>query len=158
MTNSKQWIAITLLGALLCGCNETIVGMRVLEGGPRERSPEEAREIIAANVPANYRQVIADRMLKTLKDPPSVRNAEISDVHVRAQVFENQKTPAVVVCVRLNAKNSYGGYTGRQYYHYSFEDKQIARVFLEDTPPLGCEKYHKVYSPFLEIMPKTVGR
>ena len=47
-----------------------------------------------------------------LLDPYSARDAEISNVVTASTTFG----PRPMVCVRANAKNAYGAYTGRQKY------------------------------------------
>ena len=61
------------------------------------------------------------------KDPASIREAEIAapvEEIVPAE-YRSQFAPRWVVCLRLNAKNSYGGYTGRTMYHVLMRGNEV---------------------------------
>lgn len=65
--------------------------------------------------PANYRQVAAEYMRKTLFDPWSARDAQIA-APVKSAYGPSLNSDGLytpwVVCVRMNAKNRFGAYTG----------------------------------------------
>jgi hypothetical protein len=58
--------------------------------------------------PVRHRAEILAHLRATLKDPTSVRDAHISQPFLRWMGAGNR----YVVCIRFNAKNSFGGYTG----------------------------------------------
>jgi hypothetical protein len=68
------------------------------------RAPPESANI----EPKNYRAEILAGLRVALKDPGSVRDAAISQPALKWMGAGNR----YVVCIRMNAKNSYGGYTG----------------------------------------------
>jgi hypothetical protein len=49
---------------------------------------------------------------KTLFDPYSVRDAEIAEPKVMSSFYLIDPAPGWTICVRLNAKNRMGAYTG----------------------------------------------
>lgn len=87
------------------------------------------------------RKNIAEAARTALKDPYSIRDAEISQVM--------GKTPSnSYVCVRANSKNGFGGYVGRTGY----------TVFLNNETPVNvvtnnawCNNPAVKYSRFTEL-------
>ncbi|WP_250492800.1 hypothetical protein [Caballeronia sp. GAWG1-1] len=65
--------------------------------------------------PSNCQDIIKAAMAKTLKDPESARYGDFS-TPTKDQAIENMTEHRAVygylVCTDINAKNSYGGYTG----------------------------------------------
>ena len=64
--------------------------------------------IQATSLPANYRDLIDAYFVATLKDPDSRR------------IDYGSNPYGSLVCGTVNAKNSYGGYTGKQPFHAYF--------------------------------------
>jgi hypothetical protein len=94
----------TLLCALLAlaGCSAS--GSGFVTGSIEAAGPQ----------PETYRQIVLDNLKQTLFDPYSVRDAQISrprpgSAHLKGG-FSHAEGWAV--CVRANAKNRMGGYTG----------------------------------------------
>ena len=92
------------------------------------------------DMPDNYRQLVAAELHKTLKDPYSIRDPEIT------QPLRTIKQ-GTSICVRLNAKNSYGGYTGQKSYTFFFHDKALSDFRLAgfidgigDTAEVDCKR------------------
>src|ERR1700761_5567679 len=71
--------------------------------------------------PANYRALIVAKLKTTLKDPYSVRDSQISQPTPMWAGLLRGGT-GTGVCVRLNAKNSYGAYTGLLNHKFIFVD------------------------------------
>jgi hypothetical protein len=71
---------------------------------------EQVDKVVSAAKPAdqNLKALIVRDARDYLADPYSVRDAEIS------YVVTNPTTKNRNVCVKANAKNAFGGYTGRQ--------------------------------------------
>lgn len=92
-----------------------------------------------AAAPPNYPQLAADAVRAALRDPSSVRDA------MRTPPFEGY-FGTVNVCVRMNAKNAFGGYTGPQVMVVMFKGDRVKLV--PDTNP-GCDKYG--WKPFVEL-------
>ena len=62
--------------------------------------------------PTRYRELAKEYLRRTLFDPYSVRDAEIAEPAVKASIYLLDPAPAWTICVRLNAKNRMGAYTG----------------------------------------------
>jgi hypothetical protein len=77
-------------------------------------------------VPADHAEVIRAYLRETLKDPYSVRSAEISGP---APVFVGLVYGGTRqgICVRYNAKNSFGAYVGIEEEGYVFLDGAVWR-------------------------------
>ncbi|TPK53801.1 MULTISPECIES: hypothetical protein [unclassified Mesorhizobium] len=74
-----------------------------------QSSAEMQKSIDQSTAPsATLKAAIVHDARDFLADPYSIRDAEISDVQ------RNPKTGIEWVCVKANAKNAMGGYTGRQ--------------------------------------------
>lgn len=105
--------------------------------------------------PTNYRQIVRDYVRQTFKDPYSVRDAEISPPKMTEGPTLipplGPMTMAWVVCIRANAKNAFGAYTGLQ---------QTAVVIYKDRAVNSWDEQHhsayacrdSKYEPFPEIM------
>jgi hypothetical protein len=102
-------IAILCLQILTAGCAQTQT-IRNYQLTSAERTDQERREaaaarledIKAASLPKDYRAKIDSRFASILKDPDS-----------RKIIYEDPKFGSLV-CGLVNAKNSYGGYTGNK--------------------------------------------
>src|SRR5262249_55271923 len=83
--------------------------------------------------PANYRAVAADHLRKSLFDPYSVRDAQIAAPKQAAGPSLNSDgfyTPWVI-CVRANAKNRFGAYTGPQHTALAVKGGQVVNSWDE---------------------------
>ena len=104
-------------------------------------TPERAQAMARA-IPADYKQQIVIKMHSFLKDPYSVRDAEIT----MPTVIMATLTPDIPgVCVRLNAKNAFGAYTGQETYRVAFQGGQITSVMPEQW------KCTEAWKPFPEL-------
>jgi len=80
--------------------------------------------------PADYESIIKSHMETKLKDPESARYGEFSKPrkeHIITNVGAQEAAYGYSVCVPVNAKNSYGGYTGSHQYWFFLRDGKIAR-------------------------------
>ena len=88
--------------------------------------------------PNNYRKIIEAAMTGTLKDPDSARYSGFTqpkhDQIVHLDYAPNRgvgvtKTAiyGYAACVAVNAKNSFGGYTGDQLYWFLIRNGQVVR-------------------------------
>lgn len=92
---------VVLLAFALAGCQTT----------PADEA------LVKQSVPKDYRAQVLQALRDNLRDPYSVRDAEITGpvalyVGLGAGVNGSSRGPGV--CLRYNAKNGYGGYVGRQ--------------------------------------------
>jgi hypothetical protein len=106
--------------------------------------------------PANYRQILAEHVRKSFFDPHSVRDAGIALPRpgwgfVGSGLSQSYKT-GWAVCVRANAKNRMGAYTGIKENIYIVENGGVVASGQDlDTAEAraGCEGAR--YEPFPEI-------
>jgi len=92
--------------------------------------------------PANYETLIKIHLSQTLKDPDSVRYGAFSlprQEHVIENFMAQQAIYGYSVCVSVNAKNSYGGYTGSHVFWYFIRNGEILRS--RDTTITGTTIY-----------------
>lgn len=78
--------------------------------------------------PANHEEIEKAFILESLKDPESARFKSIDKMNKTAiQSGFASPTPILVWITGLsvNAKNSYGGYTGFQYYLFAWQNEKI---------------------------------
>jgi hypothetical protein len=64
--------------------------------------------------PSNYRELVAQHIRAEFLDPSSLQDVWIAPPYRARLMF----TDGWMVCVRVNAKNAMGGYTGQQGYGY----------------------------------------
>jgi len=90
--------------------------------------------------PPDYRSIVLANKNRLWKDPGSIINAQIAEPRLSMGIWQ--------VCIRLNAKNSYGGYSG--------ESDELIQFYEDDRPPWnmgGPAPYcnGSSYSPFPEL-------
>nr|WIE89555.1 hypothetical protein P9270_018515 [Mesorhizobium sp. WSM4875] len=99
-------------------------------------------------IPADHRAQIVQMFRKTLQDPYSVRDAEISAPLVLfTSVVEGGNHPGF--CVQFNSKNSFGAYTGIQTMPVWFYGGPSPGFFAED--PLNRCANAAGWTPFPEL-------
>ena len=69
-----------------------------------------------------------------LKDPESAHFASVSKPRKEYMIADSKPFFGFSVCVGINAKNSYGGYTGSQLYWFLIRDDKIARAQNTQMP------------------------
>ena len=110
--------------------------------------------------PANYRALIAAHIDDIFKDPDSVRDASISAPKRGSGPYLSPQgfiTPWIV-CVRANAKNSFGGYTGKKLTaviisRNAFVEAKGGPSEYGDLGSMWCAD-HQTYEPFPELTTK----
>jgi hypothetical protein len=103
-----------------------------------------AAQAATADLPANYRAVVAARVRETFFDPYSIRDASIS-APIAGQSFLG---PVMTICVRANAKNRMGAYIGAKPTSFVFRGGQLTAT---DSEYAGMTCASAVYEPFPEI-------
>ena len=101
----KMMIAI-IAAALLCSCADT----------------ETNQAIKTRDLPANYGAVALAAVKSSLKDPDSVRTLQLSPDPI------NTRGGNTSVMVYVNAKNSFGGYTGVEPVLVLFKNGQVIDI------------------------------
>jgi hypothetical protein len=101
-----------------------------------------------AAFPENYKQIIAQKIRESVKDPYSIRSAEISQpTSAFVGLIRGGNQP--VVCARFNAKNGFGAYEGVKAWAFLFQNGQITEVIPEGTAS-ACDDLSYVPYPELE--------
>lgn len=80
--------------------------------------------------PGDFEQIIKTYLAKSLKDPESARYSEFSKPRKEHAITNARQKLAVYgysACVLVNAKNSYGGYTGDQQYWFLIRNGEVVR-------------------------------
>lgn len=101
--------------------------------------------------PANYREQVTARVKRSFFDPYSIRDAAISRPFMQGAAFDGA-TPIPhsgwMVCVKANAKNRMGAYTGLSETGYMFKGGAIVDA---DFKGHFCAAAAQSYGPFPEI-------
>lgn len=108
----------------------------------------------AGPLPTNYRQIVRDYVRQTFKDPYSIRDAEIAQPITNGPVLVPPLGPMTmvwVVCVRANAKNAFGAYTGLQQTAVVIHKHRAVNAWDEQHYSAHVCSASK-YEPFPEIM------
>ena len=106
---SQQIFGALSILALLSGCNA------------QSLYQSNVRPELSGEYPANYKRLIKQYVQMNFKDPDSIKNASISKP-IQGQVLLQQ---GWIVCLRANAKNSYGGYVGLSNTNFLIKNSEI---------------------------------
>jgi hypothetical protein len=124
------------LALLACGC----------ASAPQQAATEDPP-------PVNYRQLAAAHLRETLNDPWSVRDAQVAPPKrsVGPSMNSDGFTTPWIVCVRANAKNKLGAYTGPQHTAIGIRGGQVVNSWDEaHASATFCAG--SPYEPFPELM------
>jgi len=99
-------------------------------------------------MPVTYRQAAREYLRTKLFDPYSVRDAMISEPAQRSS-WVMGVPPAWTVCVRMNAKNRMGGYTGLKETVLLYRAGKVAKA-TDGPAPYYCGDAK--YDPFPELL------
>lgn len=106
---------LALIATLLAGCASA------------PPSPVELANADYGPFPKNYQSLIVAHMKAVLKDPDSARFGFVQ-APVKSWYPLNRKSFGWAVCVGVNAKNSYGGYTGTQPSYFLIKNGEIIQA------------------------------
>lgn len=98
--------------------------------------------------PENYKQKVIQHVRQNYFDPYTVRDASISKPFAVNRIGHGE---VWFVCVRSNAKNRMGGYTGIKPTAYWFRNGEIAPTSNESSQYDDFNCAYAQYSPFPEI-------
>jgi len=100
--------------------------------------------------PSDYKNVIESYMAQQLKDPYSAQY-DCLNQPIRAWNGWRGVEFGYAVCVNINAKNSFGAYTGSSPYYFMINNEQIVKVIESDgdpyMEPIVSEACQKILSP-----------
>lgn len=138
----SRLIAALPLVAVLGGCGSASIPTPVqIQSTKPLLTTDEAKAAVLAN------------RSKVFKDPDSIKEAKIASAMACTidQVNGPQwsKVPSSCVCVELNAKNSYGGYTGVKRSVIAFPE--VGEPDVLDTGTNGADRYCTDLRPFPEL-------
>ncbi|MBN3071168.1 hypothetical protein H4F33_03345 [Pectobacterium brasiliense] len=78
--------------------------------------------------PSNYKKIIEDAIRDQLKDPESAKFSDMTTPRKEVMVEQSNFVYGYSLCVYVNAKNSYGGYVGKQLYWVFMRNNQVLRI------------------------------
>jgi hypothetical protein len=110
--------------------NRTLIGAALLLSLAGCATPPTQEELATADYgpfPKDYQDTIRAYFDQTLKDPDSVRYKWRGEPSRGWETLGGKKF-GWRVCVDVNAKNSYGGYTGYQTSYFMFQNHRIASM------------------------------
>lgn len=114
-----------------------VIGATLLSGCATAPTTQELASADYGEPPRNYEVVIHQYFDSTLKDPASVQYKEITVPQrdwIRDAPVEGFKMHfGWMVRATINAKNSYGGYTGFQTYIFLFRGEQLIETVTPQT-------------------------
>jgi hypothetical protein len=110
-----------------CRLASLAIALPILGCSTPPPSPQELAAAEYGPYPAQYQAKIATYLQTTLKDPESAR---ISTPFAPKKTFAGLNKPVYGwgTCMGVNAKNSFGGYTGTKIYFFLFRDGEISVV------------------------------
>lgn len=78
--------------------------------------------------PSNYKKNVENAIRDQLKDPDSAKFSGMTTPRKEVMVENRDFVYGYSTCVYVNAKNSYGGYAGKELYWAFLRDNQVLRV------------------------------
>uniref|UniRef100_UPI0035C67D96 hypothetical protein n=1 Tax=Serratia quinivorans TaxID=137545 RepID=UPI0035C67D96 len=139
----KKIFLFVALSSLLAGCAPRYVASTASPDGysqkmqeAKKKDAEFAEKVKNINLdtadvgskPVNYKKIVEDAIRVELKDPESARFSNMTKPRKEVMVEKGNFVYGYSTCVYVNAKNSYGGYSGKQLYWAFLRDNQVLRV------------------------------
>ncbi|WP_416413760.1 hypothetical protein [Pantoea sp. App145] len=78
--------------------------------------------------PKKYKPLVENAIKDLLKDPDSAKFSDFTQPRKEVMVQNSQFVYGYSTCVFVNAKNSYGGYVGKQLYWVFIRNNEVLRV------------------------------
>jgi len=98
--------------------------------------------------PTDYRGMASAYLRSTLFDPYSVRDAQIAAPKLKGSFVLTDPAEGWTICVRMNAKNRMGAYTGQQETVLLIRGEKVVSS-TEGPAPYYCSDAQ--YEPFSEL-------
>lgn len=92
--------------------------------------------------PDNWESLVRDYIKTRFVDPYTIKDAMAAPPYRNRKAFYDTWT----VCLRMNAKNRMGGYTGLQYYSLGIKKGSIDQVDI--NPRFDCRDSSLIFKPF----------
>lgn len=89
--------------------------------------------------PSQYQQIVRGYFQATLKDPESAQYASISKPVKYSTRDWGTMRYGYLVCVAINAKNSYGAYTGFDHVGLLIHNDRVVENFKRETWGTTCD-------------------
>lgn len=118
----KKLVLAGLVSALLVGCVSNKPTLAPQVNKPK-MTMEDAKRADYGAYPNNYKEIVRNHYEKVAKDPDSIKYKEITKPKKYANNVKG--TFDYLVCVTMNAKNSYGAYTGYSTDRFHIRDGQV---------------------------------
>lgn len=112
-------------------------------GQPAQQQPDQPPAPLIA-LPS-IKKMILDNRTRLFRDPDSIRDAKISEP-ITCPAGRN-----TCVCIELNARNAYGGYTGMQELMVHFLTPDTPQIFGDKGLGELARPYCRGYVPFPEL-------
>lgn len=113
----KRLLTLAVLALCLAGCSTP--------------TADELRNADYGSYPYDYESIIRSHMRGVLKDPESARYEFLNSPKIGWNGF-GEKQFGHVVCVNINAKNSYGGYVGNRLSYFMIRNGRVVRTLHSD--------------------------
>ncbi|PHM46493.1 hypothetical protein [Xenorhabdus miraniensis] len=133
----KSFFSVVLLlpSLLLTGCINGSVGNQPPHP-ERKQEPSLMSKIDFSKAdygsePSNYKNLVKSHFETILKDPASAKYSNWTKPMKEVMIQNKLPVFGYSLCVNVNAKNSYGGYTGNQLYWVFIKNNQVERI--QDT-------------------------
>ncbi|AJJ69510.1 Uncharacterised protein [Yersinia pseudotuberculosis] len=138
----KKLLLPCVIALFIAGCapypsgvfDSTANGQKMAEAKRQDAEFEKAVKNInldTADVgakPKNYKKLVEDAIRNELKDPDSAKFSDITTPRKEVMVKNRNFVYGYSSCVYVNAKNSYGGYAGKQLYWVFIRNDEVLRV------------------------------
>ncbi len=124
----------------------SIVTASLLAGCAARPSQDEITNADYGEYPNSYENVIKNYMFRTLKDPDSAQYQFLNHPKNGWTVWGGKKF-GYVVCAYINAKNSYGGYTGSKLSYFMIRNNAVVShigggdQYSESAAKGACEPF-----------------
>ncbi len=134
---SHYWLLPTIgfLAVGLTGCT-TAPGTSPFAQSPAKPTAEEIAQFDYGPRPSDKEAELRAFFQTTLKDPESARYRFLPVKQYWCQedrYMGGKRYIGWLVPVGVNAKNSYGGYTGEQLYGFMYKDDKLVKMILPDS-------------------------
>lgn len=139
----KKIVLVLMVGAFLTGCApgyvytppSTAEHDKTMQEAKR-KDAEFADKVRNINLetadvgarPKDYKSLVESAIRGDLKDPDSAKFFDFTEPRKEVMVEQNNFVYGYSTCVYVNAKNSYGGYVGKQLYWAFIRNNQVLRI------------------------------